>query len=127
MHNCTKGTIPDPSLELLQSYLTQGTWTIDYFIENENNGPDQPNEYEGYLLVFEPNGSVVAHNGIETINGKYAIKTEMINQYPVTFLRFDFLGSDRFQKLNLPWEVYGQFPDHISLRTAQSKYLSIKK
>ena len=58
------------SADLTSEIMEQGDWQITRF---EDSGVDQTNDFNGYTFVFNTDGTVVASNGNQTVNGTWNI------------------------------------------------------
>ena len=54
----------------LRDTLADGTWIVALY---SDDGTDQTMDYNGYELNFNSNGTVVAQNGSDTIEGTWSV------------------------------------------------------
>src|SRR6185436_13032 len=72
----------------LTTILTQGTWTVHLYL---NDGKDETNNYTGYVLTFNSNGSLqAAKTGSNTTNGTWSESTDY---YSKTKLILTWVGG----------------------------------
>jgi hypothetical protein len=64
------------SADLTSEIMEQGDWQITRF---EDSGVDQTNDFNGYTFVFNTDGTVVASNGNQTVNGTWNIMDDSSN------------------------------------------------
>lgn len=128
LFNCsTHEAPPSTPSDLFKSNLTSGNWIVGHYSHGGFNGIDDTAVYTGYVLTFKSNGTIVAANNAETINGTYTIRSEKIDLYTVTYLTLNFTGSPIFQNLNSSsWLVYGNYSE-INLRIDASDFLTFTK
>ncbi len=50
-------------------HVTIGTWKVSLFIDSQN---DKTTAFDGYTLIFEPTGKIVAYKNREIITGSWA-------------------------------------------------------
>lgn len=118
---------PSTPSDLLKANLTSGNWTVGHYSHGGFNGIDDTANYTGYVLTFKSNGTIVATNNTETINGTYTIRSEKIDLYSETYLTLNFNDSPIFQNLNSSsWSVYGNTSE-INLRIYFNDFLTLTK
>jgi hypothetical protein len=84
---------PDPSV-----ILVEGLWKIGEYHKGDS---DETEKYQGFHLDFRPEGSVVASDGIEEVNGTWSIIMESGSGYLV----LDFDNGAFLDELNEDWEI----------------------
>ncbi len=92
--------------ELVQ-YLTTDTWFVDYFF----GGTDETSNYCEYGFNFDANGTVLASNGNNTVNGNWAVITDNSNLK----IELDFGTIIPFDELNDDWNVLTATNNEIEL------------
>ena len=111
---------------LVKSNLISGSWIIKYY--SHGGLIDDTSNYNGYVLTFKSNGTIIVTKNDEILNGTYSFRDEKINEYPVYYLILNFNGSQIFQNLNSnSWEIYGNLTDEIDLKIDASDFLKLKK
>jgi len=68
----------DNSAEInnIKNTVQSGSWIITSFIDS---GVDETNHYTGYSFTFNPDGTLVASNGSETVNGTWSVTDDDSN------------------------------------------------
>ncbi len=64
------GTDNSVAIRELNSLVMNGSWTIMEFMDS---GSDETVHFSGFTFTFNADGSLVADNGSETINGSWSI------------------------------------------------------
>ena len=90
----------------LSSVLVDGSWTVSSYLEDGN---DQTNDYEGFTIVFDADGSVTATNGSIT-NGTWSA------QNGDNKLVLDFGVTIPLDEFNDDWDVIAVSDMQIELR-----------
>lgn len=75
---CSSGDDPAPldnsnttsSVDQTTSVASSGNWIITNFIDS---GTDETNDFQGYVFTFNADGTVVATNGSDTVNGTWSV------------------------------------------------------
>ena len=99
------------SADLTSEIMEQGDWQITRF---EDSGVDQTNDFNGYTFVFNTDGTVVASNGNQTVNGTWNIFDDSSNSSSDDdgnssddddfILDFAVPESSDFEDLNDEWD-----------------------
>jgi len=85
---CGKSNDDPGTNDTLTTILTQGTWTVHLYL---NDGKDETNNYTGYVLTFNSNGSLqAAKTGSNTTNGTWSESTDY---YSKTKLILTWVGG----------------------------------
>ncbi|MBT0607390.1 hypothetical protein [Aequorivita echinoideorum] len=92
--DCSGGGNP----EELSTILIDGQWYVQSYIDD---GDNETNDYNGYSVTFNSNGSVIAQNGGNTINGTWSV----INSSSGLDLILDFGNTIPFDEFNDDWDV----------------------
>ena len=79
----------------LANILSNGLWNVASYTED---GVDQTADYNGYLINFDANGTVIADNGV-IINGTWSV------QNSGNILVLNFGNSIPFDEFNDDWDV----------------------
>ncbi|MBC6368647.1 hypothetical protein DDT91_17800 [Algoriphagus sp. AK58] len=93
--------------------LGLGTWKITKFIDS---GKDETSSFNGFLFTFNPNGSLVATNGVNTFTGTWSIVKDSSDDSPddLDFTIF-FPVSTKFEDLNDDWDITSHSASKIEL------------
>lgn len=94
---------------LVKNAAESGTWYISSYIDS---GQDETNDYNGYTFTFNTDGTVVATNGSNTVNGTWSV-TDSSNSNDdsnspddIDFnLMFSVPTSSVFEDLNDDWDI----------------------
>lgn len=82
----------------LTNILKDGQWFVQSYIDD---GDDETNDYTGYILTFNPNGTVLAVNGNNTITGSWSVVNSSIGLDVI----LDFGVAITFDEFNDDWDV----------------------
>lgn len=89
------------ALNIFIENLTTASWFITLY---EDDGNNATNDYNGYEFTFFTNGSAIAENASETINGFWSVEDDD-SDFDIVF-NFENSGSDDpFEELNDDWDV----------------------
>ena len=103
--SCSKEKSSEIKENLILSYMTAGSWTLDFF--TASNVSVLP-EFNGYTFQFNKNGTVNAFKGNETITG-----TWYGNQDDISVTAEFPPGSGPLLRLNAKWYLYNRTPTSI--------------
>ena len=72
---CSSDDMDNPNnnsqqIMLIENTAVSGSWTISSYVDS---GQDETNDYNGYTFTFNDDGTVVATNGGNTINGTWSV------------------------------------------------------
>jgi hypothetical protein len=112
--SCSKEKSSEIKENLILSYMTAGTWTLDFF--TSSNVSVLP-EYAGYTFQFNKNGTVNAFKGNENITG-----TWYGNQNDVSVTAEFPPGSGPLLRLNAKWFLYNRTPTSIQARAISNSF-----
>lgn len=103
----------ESEIEQISQDLGLGTWKITKFIDS---GKDETSSFNGFLFTFNPNGSLVATNGINTFTGTWSIVKDSSDDSPddLDFTIF-FPVSTKFEDLNDDWDITSHSASKIEL------------
>lgn len=77
-----------------------GTWRISYFWDTDK---DETSNFTGYEFSFNSDGSLVATNGTDTVNGTWSVTNSSSD---VDFnIMFAVPQSSDFEDLNDDWDI----------------------
>lgn len=120
---CTSCTNNDEDLidnsaqiQSLIDTFSMSSWRISNF---NDSGQDETGDFVGYTFTFSTNGSVVATNGVETINGTWSVtgsnSTDDSQDDIDVNLLFAVSESHDFSDLNDDWDVQSVTANTVSL------------
>ncbi|PIQ18546.1 MAG: hypothetical protein COW66_05880 [Flavobacteriaceae bacterium CG18_big_fil_WC_8_21_14_2_50_34_36] len=95
--NCSGGGTGNAQ-ELIDIIIS-GPWFVQSYVDSGNN---ETNNYTNYVLTFDANGSVVATNSTNTINGTWIVTTSSNDGL---HLELYFGESSPFEDFNDDWNV----------------------
>ena len=98
--------------------IKSGTWRITSYIDSGNN---ETGDYAGYDFTFNENGSLVASNGANVINGTWSItddsnnsNDDRSNDNDIDF-NILFASPPNFEELSDDWDVVSTSTSKIDL------------
>ena len=110
------------SADLTSEIMEQGDWQITYF---NDSGEDQTNDFNGYTFVFNADGTVVASNSNQTVNGTWNIFDDSSNSSSDDdgnssddddfILNFNVPDTSDFEDLNDDWDFISVSATKIEL------------
>jgi heat shock protein HslJ len=103
--NCDGGN----SAQELTNIMQDGQWLVASYIDD---GDDETGDYTGYTLTFNANGTVVAANGSNTINGTWSITG---GSSDLDF-NMDFGANFPFDEFNDDWDVQNFITTRVELQ-----------
>lgn len=93
----------------IENTAESGTWRITSFIDS---GQDETSDFTGYEFTFNSNGSLVATNGSNTINGTWSVTNDSgsddssNDDNDIDFnILFPVNDSNNFEDLNDDWDI----------------------
>lgn len=94
------------STEETAAIVSASNWVITNFIDS---GQDETSDFNGYTFSFNANGTVVATNGTNTVNGTWSITDSNSSSDDDNYEDDDFNlnfppGDDLFEDLNDDWD-----------------------
>lgn len=103
----------ESEIDQISQDLGLGTWKITKFIDS---GKDETSSFNGFLFTFNPNGSLVATNGVNTFTGTWSIVKDSSDDSPddLDFTIF-FPVSTKFEDLNDDWDITSHSASKIEL------------
>jgi hypothetical protein len=121
---CSSDDMDNPNnnsqqIMLIENTAVSGSWTISSYVDS---GQDETNDYNGYTFTFNDDGTVVATNGGNTINGTWSV-TDSSNSNDdsnsvddIDFnISFSVPTTSVFYDLNDDWEIVTYSNNTISL------------
>lgn len=103
--------------EIVDAFIS-GSWRITNF---NDSGQDETSDFAGYDFTFSANGSVVATNGNETVNGTWSVtdssnSSSSSSDDDIDFnLFFSVPATHNFDDLNDDWDVETVSATSVSL------------
>jgi hypothetical protein len=96
--------------EVLNS-MTSGIWRISLY---NDSGTDKTNDYSGYTITFNSNGTVIAQKGVESISGTWSITDSNSNDDSLKDMDFNlnFSSNATWVELNDDWD----FKSHTGVK-----------
>ncbi|WP_232817834.1 hypothetical protein [Winogradskyella tangerina] len=103
----------------IASAVQSGTWRISNF---NDSGENETSDFNGYNFTFNSNGSLVASNGTNTVNGTWSVtddsnsSDDSSSDDDVDFnIFFPVPESSDFEDLNDDWDVVSYSSTRIEL------------
>ena len=116
-HDDDDGSHDDNRGEIQQviEQAESGIWRVTSFIDS---GQDETNDFIGYNFTFQSNGTVIASNDNNTINGTWSITDSSgSSDDDIDFnMFFNVSDSNKFEDLNDDWDIVSHSQDVIRLR-----------
>ena len=121
---CSSDEMDNPNnnsqqIMLIENTAASGSWIISSYVDS---GQDETNDYNGYTFTFNDDGTVVATNGANTVNGTWSV-TDSSNSNDdsssvddIDFnISFSVPSTSVFYDLNDDWEIVTYSNNTISL------------
>ncbi|MCF6307741.1 MAG: hypothetical protein L3J09_07280 [Flavobacteriaceae bacterium] len=105
INSCVNNGNTDIS-ELIE-YLTTNSWYVAYFFDEG----DDTSDYCEYEFTFNTNGTVIANNGTNTVNGNWAVQEDDDHLE----VDIDFGTNIPFDELNEDWDLLNATMNLIEL------------
>lgn len=102
----------------IENTAESGTWRITSFIDS---GQDETSDFTGYEFAFNSNGTLVATNGSNTLNGTWSVTDDSSNDDSSSDDDIDFNiffpvpESNNFEDLNDDWDIVSTSSTKIEL------------
>lgn len=100
---------------MVDTFIT-GSWIVTNF---NDSGQDETNDFTSYDFTFASNGTVVATNGTETINGTWSVtdsSSSSSSSSDIDFnLFFNVSTTHNFDDLNDDWDIVSVSSNEVSL------------
>ena len=102
----------------IENTAESGTWRITSFIDS---GQDETSDFTGYEFTFNSNGTLVATNGSNTLNGTWSVTDDSSNDDSSSDDDIDFNiffpvpESNNFEDLNDDWDIVSTSSTKIEL------------
>ncbi|MEN8790417.1 MAG: hypothetical protein ABF293_01120 [Flavobacteriaceae bacterium] len=112
----------DAQIEEVQNLVSSGSWSVASFIDS---GVDETDDFAGYTFAFNPDGSLLADNGSNQIEGSWSITGDdsddsssddsMDDDSDDIDFNIFFASPDRFAELTEDWEIVSRTNSRIEL------------
>ena len=100
----------------IENTAEAGTWRVSSFVDS---GQDETNDFNGYNFTFMANGTLMATNGSNTLNGTWSVTDSSSSDDSSDDIDFNIFFSvpedDPFEDLNDDWDVVSYNDNQISL------------
>ncbi|MHA7842713.1 MAG: hypothetical protein ACX93I_05290 [Winogradskyella sp.] len=103
----------------IEDDVQTGTWTITNFVDS---GQNETSDFNGYGFTFNPNGSLVATNGTNTITGTWSVTDDDSSDddgsssSDIDFnIFFPVPETSDFEDLNDDWDIVTATSTRIEL------------
>jgi len=110
------------SAEQVAQIAESGTWRISSFIDS---GQDETSDFNGYTFTFNNDGTLVASNGTNTIEGSWSVMDDNSNDSSDDdgnstddddfIINFPVPESNDFEDLNDDWDIVSVTTNRIEL------------
>lgn len=104
------------SAQQVADMAQSGTWIVSSFIDS---GQDETNDFAGYTFDFQTDGTLVATNGNQTLNGTWSVTSSNSNDDDDSDNDFNiFFPVDEdhdFDDLNDDWDIVSANDNRIEL------------
>lgn len=131
--SCTKedNNTTELAQEAVENNLEAASWHITLF---EDSGNDETAHFSGYDFTFEADGTLMADNGTNTVQGSWSISDSNSNDDSPDDLDLNlfFNVSNDFEELNEDWDIIA-YTDmkieliHISGGNGGTDYLTFER
>ena len=106
------------SVDQTAAIASSGNWIITNFVDS---GQDETNDFNGYVFNFNGNGTIVATNGTNTVNGTWSVTDSNSSSDDDNYEDDDFniffpVSEDNiFEDLNDDWDFISVSDNKIEL------------
>ncbi|PHS68009.1 MAG: hypothetical protein COB12_02000 [Flavobacterium sp.] len=109
LENLINSCVSDGNTDIseLIEYLTTSSWYVAYFFDEGNHTSD----YCEYEFTFNTNGTVIANNGTNTVNGNWEVQEDDGHLE----VDIDFGNNIPFDELNEDWDLLNATMNIIEL------------
>lgn len=111
----------EAQIQEVKNLATSGTWIVSSFIDS---GVNETDDFTGYSFAFNADGSLVADNGTNTVEGTWSVTSDdsddSMDDSPddssddIDFNIF-FASPENFNELTEDWEIVSQSSTKIDL------------
>ena len=108
-------------IEEIQNLASSGSWVVTSFVDS---GVDETDDFTGYSFTFNANGSLVADNGTNMVEGSWSVTgddsdnssddSSSDDSDDIDFNIF-FASPDSFSELTEDWEIVSRSNTRIDL------------
>jgi hypothetical protein len=110
------GDVNDNSQQIsqIENIVESGTWRITNFIDS---GENETSDFTGYDFMFNSDGSLVATNGTDTLNGTWSVTDDSSSSDDdIDFnIFFPVPDTNDFEALNDDWDIISSTSTKIEL------------
>jgi hypothetical protein len=113
------GGLNDNSQQIsqIENIVESGTWRITNFIDS---GENETSDFTGYDFLFNSDGSLIATNGTDTLDGTWSItedsSSSSSNADDIDFnIFFPVPDTSDFEDLNDDWDIISSTSTKIEL------------
>ena len=109
-------------VEEVQNLVTSGSWSIMSYIDS---GVDETDDFAGYAFTFNTDGSILADNGSNKIEGNWSVTGDdssdsssddsMDDDSDDIDFNIFFASPDRFAELTEDWDIVSRTDNRIEL------------
>jgi hypothetical protein len=109
-------------VEEVQNLVTAGSWSVESYIDS---GVEETDDYAGYTFTFNANGSLLADNGSNQIEGSWSVTGDdnddsssddsMDDDSDDIDFNLFFASPDRFAELTDDWDIVSHTDSRIEL------------
>lgn len=99
----------------IENIVESGTWRITNFIDS---GENETSDFTGYDFLFNSDGSLIATNGTDTLNGTWSITDDSSSSSDddIDFnIFFPVPDTNDFEDLNDDWDIISSTSTKIEL------------
>lgn len=95
----------------IENTAQSGTWQITNFVDS---GQNETSDFTGYTFSFNTDGTLVATNGVNTLNGTWSITDDSSDDIDFNIF-FPVPESNNFEDLNDDWDIVSISSNKIEL------------
>lgn len=100
----------------IENIAQSGTWQITNFVDS---GQNETSDFTGYTFSFNTDGTLVATNGANTLNGTWSITDDSSDDDSSDDIDFNIFfpvpESNNFEELNDDWDIVSISSNKIEL------------
>ena len=100
----------------VETIAESGSWRITNL---NDSGEDETSDFAGYDFTFNPDGSLVATNGTNTITGTWSVTDDNDDSDSADDIEFNILfpvsDTNDFENLNEDWDIVSIAATRIAL------------
>ena len=100
----------------IENIVESGTWRITNFIDS---GENETSDFTGYDFLFNSDGSLIATNGTDTLDGTWSITDDSSSSSSDDDIDFNIFfpvpDTNDFEDLNDDWDIISSTSSRIEL------------